>query len=56
MKTFAVLSDDNVLRSVVRAEDMTQALEKFAKLVNNKSISDTAIAMSYDEYKKTQKK
>lgn len=55
MTQFAIITSDSVLRMIIKADDLISALEKFEKEVNNKSISDGAIAMRYSDYKKTQK-
>lgn len=56
MTQFAIITEDNVLRMIIKADDLISALEKFEKQVNNKSISDSAIAMRYSDYLKLKRK
>ena len=56
MTQFAIITEDNVLRMIIKANDLISALEKFEKQVNNKSISDSAIAMRYSDYLKLKRK
>ena len=52
MKYFALLTDDKVLRSVVRATDKDEAIKKFVNMYKNPSITDGCIAIDYKKYKK----
>lgn len=56
MGRFAIFTADQVCRRIIVAEDMIDALTKFEKEVNNRSISDGATAIKFSDYLKTRKK
>lgn len=56
MKHYALLTDDNVMRMVIRATNEKEALKRFVATINNSSITDGATAIEYRKHLIAQEK